>query len=130
MENKKNDRWYILGCLAALLILVIIDQWSKELAVHGLKDRDTIVLIPGVFELFYLENRGAAFGIFENMRWMFLSGTGLILVLAVFLFRRFPKKRKYLPFLYFAYHDRCRGQLEISSTACVWAMSLTFSIFH
>ena len=72
MENKKNDRWYILGCLAALLILVIIDQWSKELAVHGLKDRDTIVLIPGVFELFYLENRGAAFGIFENMRWMFL----------------------------------------------------------
>ena len=98
MENKKNDRWYILGCLAALLILVIIDQWSKELAVHGLKDRDTIVLIPGVFELFYLENRGAAFGIFENMRWMFLLGTGLILVLAVFLFRRFPKKRKYLPF--------------------------------
>ena len=96
MENKKNDRWYILGCLAALLILVIIDQWSKELAVHGLKDRDTIVLIPGVFELFYLENRGAAFGIFENMRWMFLLGTGLILVLAVFLFRRFPKKRKYL----------------------------------
>ena len=98
MENKKNDRWYILGCLAALLILVIIDQWSKELAVHGLKDRDTIVLIPGVFELFYLENRGAAFGIFENMRWMFLLGTGLILVLAVFLFRRFPKQRKYLPF--------------------------------
>lgn len=99
MENKKNDRWYILGCLAALLILVIIDQWSKELAVHGLKDRDTIVLIPGVFELFYLENRGAAFGIFENMRWMFLFGTGLILVLTIFLFRRFPKKRKYIPFL-------------------------------
>ena len=99
MENKKNDRWYILGCLAALLILVIIDQWSKELAVHGLKDRDTIILIPGVFELFYLENRGAAFGIFENMRWMFLFGTGLILVLTIFLFRRFPKKRKYIPFL-------------------------------
>ena len=92
MENKKNDRWYILGCLAALLILVIIDQWSKELAVHGLKDRDTIVLIPGVFELFYLENRGAAFGIFENMRWMFLLGTGLILVLAVFLSPPFSRK--------------------------------------
>lgn len=109
MENKKNDRWYILGCLAALLILVIIDQWSKELAVHGLKDRDTIVLIPGVFELFYLENRGAAFGIFENMRWMFLLGTGLILVLAVFLFRRFPEKTEISSFFYFAYHDRCRG---------------------
>lgn len=98
MENKRNDRRYILGCLAALLILIFIDQWSKGLAVHGLKDQDAIVLIPGAFELFYLENRGAAFGIFENMRWMFLLGTGLILALAVFLFRRFPKNRKYLPF--------------------------------
>ena len=98
MENKKNDRRYILGCLAALLILIIIDQCSKGLVVHSLKNQDAIVLIPGVFELFYLENRGAAFGIFENMRWMFLLGTGLILALAVLLFWRFPKNRKYLPF--------------------------------
>ena len=99
MENKQNDRRYILGCLAALLLLVVIDQCTKVLAVQKLKDQDAIVWIPGVFELLYLENRGAAFGIFENMRWMFLFGTGLILVLTIFLFRRFPKKRKYIPFL-------------------------------
>ena len=99
MVNKQNDRRYILGCLAALLLLVVIDQCTKVLAVQKLKDQDAIVWIPGVFELLYLENRGAAFGIFENMRWMFLFGTGLILVLTIFLFRRFPKKRKYIPFL-------------------------------
>ena len=88
MENKQNDRRYILGCLAALLLLVVIDQCTKVFAVQKLKDQDAIVWIPGVFELLYLENRGAAFGIFENMRWMFLFGTGLILVLTIFLFRQ------------------------------------------
>ena len=100
MENKKNDRWYILGCLAALLILVIIDQWSKELAVHGLKDRDTIVLIPGVFELFYLENRGAAFGIFENMRLMFLLGQASFLFWRCFCSAVFRKNGNIFLFLF------------------------------
>ena len=80
------------------VILVIADQLTKHLAVVRLKNQAAYNLINGILEFNYLENRGAAFGIFENMRWMFLLGTGLILVLAVFLFRRFPKKRKYLPF--------------------------------
>ena len=74
------------------VILVIADQLTKHLAVVRLKNQAAYNLINGILEFNYLENRGAAFGIFENMRWMFLLGTGLILVLAVFLFRRFPKK--------------------------------------
>ena len=96
MENKKNDRWYILGCLAALLILVIIDQWSKELAVHGLKDRDTIILIPGVFELFYLENRGAAFGMMQGGKWFFLAITGIACAAMLYFL---IKERKRLHFM-------------------------------
>ena len=89
MENKQNNRRYILGCLAALLLLVVIDQCTKGLAVQKLKDHDAIVWIPGVFELFYLGNKGAAFGLFDNFRWISLFGTGLILFLPVFLFRPF-----------------------------------------
>ena len=95
MENKKNDRWYILGCLAALLILVIIDQWSKELAVHGLKDRDTIVLIPGVFELFYLENRGAAFGVLQNQKYFFVFVALIFIGVIVFVLIKVPTQKKY-----------------------------------
>ena len=95
MKNKKNDRWYILGCLAALLILVIIDQWSKELAVHGLKDRDTIVLIPGVFELFYLENRGAAFGVLQNQKYFFVFVALIFIGVIVFVLIKVPTQKKY-----------------------------------
>ena len=95
MENKKNDRCYILGCLAALLILVIIDQWSKELAVHGLKDRDTIVLIPGVFELFYLENRGAAFGVLQNQKYFFVFVALIFIGVIVFVLIKVPTQKKY-----------------------------------
>ena len=38
------------------------------MAVLRLKDQDPIVLIKNVFELYYLENRGAAFGIFQGKR--------------------------------------------------------------
>ena len=79
-------------------IVLIGDQLSKHWAETWLRTNGEYKIWDGVLHLRYVENRGAAFGIFENMRWMFLLGTGLILVLAVFLFRRFPKKRKYLPF--------------------------------
>ena len=47
------------------MILVAIDQLTKYLAVINLKQSSTgvFVLIPGVFELRYLENQSAAFGV-------------------------------------------------------------------
>lgn len=56
------------------LILVVIDQITKYLAVINLKSSATgaFEIIPGVFELRYLENQSAAFGvdllsIFQNI---------------------------------------------------------------
>ncbi len=47
------------------LILVMIDQITKYLAVINLKSSatGTFEIIPGVFELRYLENQSAAFGV-------------------------------------------------------------------
>ena len=55
------------GCVAAVL-LILFDQFTKMLAVAHLKNQPSNVLIDGVFELRYLENRGSAFGM------MFFSG--------------------------------------------------------
>lgn len=49
--------------LLAVLILVGIDQITKLLASSMLKARESFALIPDVFELHYLENQSAAFGI-------------------------------------------------------------------
>lgn len=101
MENKKNVPYYA-AFLAGMLLLVGIDQWTKHLAVTYLKGQEAIILIPGVFELSYLENMGAAFGILENMQWVFMIGTCVILAVCVFLFIRLPKERHYLPFIFTA----------------------------
>ena len=53
------------GCVAAVL-LILFDQFTKMLAVAHLKDQPSNVLIDGVFELRYLENRGSAFGMMQN----------------------------------------------------------------
>jgi len=50
--------------LAVAALLVGLDQWIKAWAVVGLTER--ISVIPGFFYLTYLENTGAAFGIFQG----------------------------------------------------------------
>ena len=54
---------------AALLctLLIVLDQITKALTVSVLKVHD-IVVIPGALTLTYVENRGAAFGIFQNKK--------------------------------------------------------------
>lgn len=76
----------ILWCIAA----VIFDQYTKWLAVARLKGQDSFVLIPGVFELRYLENRGAAFGIFQNRQYIFLIGGVIVLGAVIYFYRKLP----------------------------------------
>ena len=77
------------------LILVLADQWTKKMAVLRLKDQDPIVLIKNVFELYYLENRGAAFGIFQGKRFAFLIITVVILLVLAYCFWNIPYTAKY-----------------------------------
>ena len=60
------------GMLAFTAILIAADQVSKWLAAAFLKGKDAAVLLPGIFHLQYLENRGAAFGILGQMQWLFI----------------------------------------------------------
>ena len=85
-----------IGLIAAVL-LIFFDQWSKYLVVNHLKGQNPIPLISGVFELQYLENRGAAFGIFQGKRGFFLVITVIILLIAVWFYRKLPLSRKCLP---------------------------------
>lgn len=83
--------------LAAVIVLTLIDQWTKWLAVVNLKGNRPIELIPGVFELSYTENRGAAFGLMQEQRWFFLIVTAIVLIGIIVLFYRMPFDRRYLP---------------------------------
>lgn len=85
----------VLMGVIGFIILVLADQWTKKMAVLRLKDQDPIVLIKNVFELYYLENRGAAFGIFQGKRFAFLIITVVILLVLAYCFWNIPYTAKY-----------------------------------
>lgn len=96
MKTKNHIRVTIVAIIA-LAFLLALDQLTKYLAVNGLKGKGPVTLIPGVLELRYLENRGAAFGSLQNMQGFFWILTLVFLAVAVFFFFKMPKTRHYYP---------------------------------
>jgi len=99
---KKKTQNLIIFCLTLLLIIILIflDQYTKALAVRYLRNRDNIIIIPGVLELTYLENTGAAFSMMESVsifQKIMSVVTPLIIAFAAFILIRMPKIRRYLP---------------------------------
>lgn len=73
-------------CIA--LAVTVLDQGSKWLIQHGMMLHESIPVIPGFFHITYILNRGAAFGILENQRWLFL----LMAIILFLLYAVFHKK--------------------------------------
>jgi len=81
----------MLWTLLLILASVALDQWTKYLAVQHLQPIGTLPLLEDILHLTYVENRGAAFGMLADHRWIFmvLSTVSIILV-AFWLFRDKP----------------------------------------
>ncbi len=76
----------------AIAAMVAADQVVKWWAAARLMDKAVTPLIPGVVHLIYVENRGAAFGILQNMRVFFLILTAAALIfIVVAQLRRWPR---------------------------------------
>ncbi len=86
--------WLILSAL-----IVGLDQLTKYLAVTHLKPIDTKPLLDGVLHLTYLENRGAAFGMLKDHRWVFMV-TSTVAILAIIIFIIAAYKKHFDPLLY------------------------------
>ena len=84
----KNRSTRFLTACVLFAVLVFLDQYTKYLASAFLRPKGAILLIPGVLELRYLENRGAAFGILQNRQWVFIVfAFACIIICGVILYR-------------------------------------------
>lgn len=81
--------------LISVAVLVWADQFTKYLAVSHLKNGSSIILIKNVFQLHYLENQGAAFGLLQGQKLWFVLSTSIMLVLMVLVHFRIPSEKKY-----------------------------------
>lgn len=96
--QKSNSRIknYVMAAIVVALG-VILDQWTKVLAIKHLKDQAPYVIWEGVFKLQYLENRGAAFGMFQNKQIFFIFSAILIFSVALWFYMKVPMTKRFLP---------------------------------
>ena len=93
----KVNKWIsIIYSLILVGLLVLLDQWTKHLAVSHLMNKSDIILIPNVLQLHYLENTGAAFSMLEGKQTFFAVATPILLILLLILLFRMPRVKKYL----------------------------------
>lgn len=86
MKNKKNKFLIIIA-----IILVLMDQIVKIVISTKLYN-STILLIPHVLNLIYVQNTGAAFGIGSNSTAMFIAVN--IIVIGLIVYFIFSKKEE------------------------------------
>lgn len=79
MEKQKRSymNWIALG---VSVLLIGIDQWLKQLVSTHLAPIQTYPIWDGVFQLTYVENPGAAFGMLSGKTFILVWMTGLIIL--------------------------------------------------
>ena len=77
-----------------ILALIGIDQLTKWLVRTNLAGAGTISVIGGFFNLTYLENRGAAFGLLQNMKVFFVAVALIVAIVGLVYIHKSKSKDK------------------------------------
>lgn len=75
-----------------MLLAVALDQISKYFVVSNMALYDSISVVPGFFRFTYIENKGAAFGMLADHRWVFLVISTIAIVAFVFYIVKYRPK--------------------------------------
>ena len=71
--------------------VALLDQIIKYSVVNNIKPHGTVCIISGVLNITYVENRGVAFGMFTDMRCIFVALTALMIFAIIFyMFKKRP----------------------------------------
>ena len=80
--------------LIVAAVVIICDLASKLAVLEKLKDVGSVSVIKGVLRFTYVENRGAAFGMLSDSRWVFLVGSVLIVALISYIIWKMRNKNR------------------------------------
>ena len=96
MKENLNFKRVIIA-FVSFAAMILFDQWTKMLAVKHLMDQDPYVIIEGVFQLRYLENRGAAFGMMQGQKTFFLISATIAVLVIAYAYFKLPWEKRYHP---------------------------------
>lgn len=84
----------ILVYLAIIAVIPIVAELIRPAVESNLMGGETVSAIPGILKLTYSENRGVAFGMFQDGTVFFAIATGVVIILFSFLLIKNYKKSK------------------------------------
>lgn len=86
--------------VAMIIVLITADQLIKLWAVNSLEPVGSMDFIrfgkTEIFDLTYLENRGAIFGSMAGQRWFLVGFTAIVIAAGIFVLFRYMKRSKLL----------------------------------
>jgi signal peptidase II len=66
------------------ILAIVFDQTTKYFAATSLADNNFVV-IPKILDFIYVQNKGAAFGILQNGKWLFLLAIPVVCIFLIYL---------------------------------------------
>ncbi len=94
MQKSKYKHKFIATALS--VVFVVVDFVSKQLALQFIPRNTTIEVIPWLIDFRLLFNDGAAFGILDESRWVFMLSTVVFLVIGIIYFIHLDSSKVYL----------------------------------
>ena len=95
MNNTKSKITTLIADFIAFASRLAADQVTKVLALR-LQGSDDLIVIDGVFQLHYLENRGAAFSMLQDATWVFVVATVVMAAVIGFVLFKVPTGKRYI----------------------------------
>lgn len=95
-QGKKYGKKFLILYFSIIAFVIAADQISKLFVLKYLKEVGDVPLIKGVFHLTYVENKGAAFGMLKDARWLFMIISAVAVVLiSVYLILNYKKTKPF-----------------------------------
>jgi signal peptidase II len=88
---------HVLVPLLFLAGMVGLDQWTKYLTIQHLSDGHEVKFIGDAVVFSYMQNRGMAWGFFQNAQFVLCLLTVLAIAVIIFLYVRTPFEKEYRP---------------------------------
>ena len=80
--------------LAVIAVIPVIAELIRGLVERNLMGGGSVSAVPGILDLTYSENRGVAFGMFQNGTVFFAIATSIVIIVFSFLLIKNYKKSK------------------------------------
>lgn len=93
MKTLKQTLFSFIG----IFVLILLDQYTKHLAILHLKGRPAVVLLDRILEFSYLENTGAAFSSFSGRQTFLIVLTMLVIAALALRFFTLPAEGRLVP---------------------------------